>query len=368
MKIVLTGGCTGGHIYPALAIGDKFKEKQSDVEILYIAYADGLETEIVPKAGYELECVTAHWIERSNPAAIARTIHRTMKGRREAYALMKKFRPDVVVSTGSFVSVPVVLAGVKYGADVYIQEQNAFPGVSNKLLSKYAKKVFLGFEAGAEQFKYKDKLVYSGNPVRAEFYGRKKLEDRRTKGIPENDFVITVFGGSLGANTINGIGKNIITKYGNRPGVSIIFGVGKNNYEDMTRELEEAGLSGMNNVRMLPYIDDMPRTLSASDVVICRAGALSVAEVTMSGTAAIFIPSPNVTADHQYFNAKAVADIGGAFIVRESETSSEETLEKLDALLCDEGLAKRMGENTLKIAPYDATEIIYNNIMETYGR
>lgn len=368
MKIVLTGGCTGGHIYPALAIGDKFKEKQEDVEILYVAHPYGLETSIVPKAGYELKLVTAEWFDRSNPVRLAKTLLNTAKGRREAYKVMKEFKPDVVVSTGSFVSVPVVLAGKKYGASIYIQEQNAFPGLSNKLLSKYARNIFLGFEAGREQFKEKEKLIYSGNPVRAEFYNRDKAADRAALGIPEDDIVIMAFGGSLGSTTINAIGKEIIRKYGGKKGVSFIFGMGKGYYDSTYAELKEEGLADFDNVSMSAYIDGMPRTISASDIVISRSGALSVAEITMCGRASIFVPSPNVTADHQYFNAKAVADNGGAFIVRESETTTSEVMCKLEELIENPERIEEMGKASFALAPTDATEIIYNKIMESYDR
>lgn len=368
MRIVLTGGCTGGHIYPALAIGDKFREKQPDAEIIYIAHPYGLETSIVPKAGYDLRLVTAEWFDRSNPIRLAKTLLNTAKGRREAYRIMKEFKPDVVVSTGSFVSVPVVLAGVKYGAKIYIQEQNAFPGLSNKLLEKYAKKIFLGFAAGEDQFKDKNKLTYSGNPVRAEFGNRDRKADRAELGIPEDDIVIMAFGGSLGSPCINEMGEEIIRKYGGVKGVSFIFGTGKGHYEETYRRLKEQGLADFDNVHMSAYIDGMPRTLSASDVVISRSGALSVAEITMSGRAAIFVPSPNVTADHQYFNAKAVADNGGAFIVRESETSCEEVMDKLDSLLSDRELLRDMEAKSLALAPAKATEIIYDGIMESYAR
>ncbi len=368
MRIVLTGGCTGGHIYPALAIGDKFKEKQPDAEIIYIAHPYGLETSIVPKAGYDLRLVTAEWFDRSNPIRLAKTLLSTAKGRREAYLEMKKFKPDIVISTGSFVSVPVVLAGVKYGADIYIQEQNAFPGLSNKLLERYAKKIFLGFKAGEDQFKNREKLVYSGNPVRSEFGGRNQLEDRAELGIPEDDIVIMAFGGSLGSTSINEMGEAIIRKYGSKEGISFIFGTGRNYYEETYKRLEEAGLTGFSNIHMAPYIDGMPRTLSASDIVISRSGALSVAEITMSGRAAIFVPSPNVTADHQYFNAKAVADNGGARIVRESDDACDEVMRQLEELLQDREALKKMGEASYELAPTNATEIIYNGIMESYGR
>lgn len=363
MKIVLTGGCTGGHIYPALAIGDKFREKDSHNEIIYIAHPYGLETKIVPAAGYELKLVTAQWIDRSNPIRIVKTIAGTLKGRREAYKIMKEFKPDVVVSTGSFVSVPVVLAAKKLGVPIYIHEQNAFPGVSNRMFSRYARKVFLGFNGGHEFFKEQEKLIYSGNPVRKEFYGRDSASDRKELGINDNDRVIMLFGGSLGSDTINEIGAALSEKYYGVDGITVLWGTGRDYYESIREDLNNRGILDGSNVMVSAYINNMPAALSASDVVISRSGALSVAEITMTGCPAIFIPSPNVTADHQYHNAKAVADVGGAVIVRESENTTTEVIKEVTSLMNSSERIAEMKQASLKIAPVNATDLICEEIM-----
>ncbi len=364
MKVILTGGCTGGHIYPALAIGDKFREKNPDNEVIYVAHQYGLETKIVPAAGYELKIVTAQWFDRSNPVRLIKTVAETLKGRSEAYKIMKQFKPDVVMSTGSFVSVPVVLAAAKAGVPVFIHEQNAFPGISNRLLSRYAKKVFLGFNGGHEYFKKQDKLMYSGNPVRKEFYGRDRAADRQKLEIPENDFVIMIFGGSLGSDAINEIGYSLAKEYSGKPGVTVLWGTGREYYDDVQKNLAENGLSDASNIRVSAYINDMPSVISASNLVISRSGALSVAETTMVGRAAIFVPSPNVTADHQYHNAKSVADEGGAIIVREDGNTSAIVMEAVKELEGDREKLAEMEEASAKLAPVNATELIYNEIMK----
>ena len=187
MRIILTGGITGGHIYPALAIGDKFKEMNPECEILYIGNERGMENEIVPKHGFPLEIVPSKAVDRSNIFKMAETLAVTGRGKSQTYRIMKKFRPDIVISTGSYVSVPVVLAAHKYGAKVFIHEQNAYPGMANRFLSQYAEKVFLGFEDAGKFFKQNRKLQYSGNPVRKDFYGKDKKESRKLLGIPEDD-------------------------------------------------------------------------------------------------------------------------------------------------------------------------------------
>lgn len=275
---------------------------------------------------------------------------------------MKQFKPDFVMSTGSFVSVPVVLAAKSLKIPVYIHEQNAYPGVANKLLSKYARRVFLGFEAARKYFP-SEKVVYTGNPVRSEFGEQNRECARDELGIPQNDFVVLIFGGSLGAETINDIGLEIVNKYGNDDNVTILFGTGKDYFEHVKNRLNAGGKEAPTNVRVMPYISEMAKMLSASNVIICRSGALSTAEVTMAGRAAVFVPSPNVTGDHQYYNAKAVADNGGAVLITENGDVELRVLNALKALSTDATLLEDMEEGSLKSAPIDAAKIICEEII-----
>lgn len=366
MRIVLTGGCTGGHIYPALAIGDKFKEMDPANEVIYIGHDGGLETSIVPKAGYELKTVDADWFRRDNPVTLAKTLAVSNRGAMQARKIMRDFKPDVVVSTGSFVSVPVVLAAIREGIPFYLHEQNGYPGVSNRSFAMSATRVFLGFGSAAEYFRDKAKLIYSGNPVRKDFNGRDRSADRKELGISDTDVVITVFGGSLGSETTNRIGLSLIKEYGGREGYTILFGTGKDYYENVTVDIKRLGYKDYDNIRVMPYISNMPQLMSASDLVVSRAGALSVAEVTMAGVAAVFVPSPNVTADHQYYNAKAVADKGGAVLVRESDNTSAEVMEHIKELTDNPEKIKEMAAASAALAPTEAANIIYENIMATY--
>ena len=368
MRIVLTGGVTGGHIYPALAIADKFRAEDPDSEFIYIGSGEPLERDIIPAHGYELITVDSDYFDRSRPIKMAKTALKTIKGRSQAVKIMKQFKPDVVISTGSYVSVPVVLAAGKLGVPLYLHEQNGFPGVSNRLGARYAKTVFLGFESAREYFGKSRNIVYSGNPVRAEFSGRSRAADREKLGIPESDLVIMVFGGSLGSATTNRIGEAVAREYADKDGYTVIWGTGKVYNESIIRRLGHEGFRP-GNVRISAFIKNMPEILSASDICISRSGALSTAETTMSGRAAIFIPSPNVTADHQYYNAKAIADAGGAVIVREEEDADRTALRALGIvkeLDTDRAEIRRMEEASLATAPVGATQIIYDEIMRTY--
>lgn len=367
MRIVLTGGATGGHIYPALAIGDAFKARDPETEVIYIASGKPLEKSIIPDHGYELYEVETAPLDRRNLGRAALTAAKTLKGRAQAKKIMKKFRPDIVVSTGSYVSVPVVLAGKSLGAAVYLHEQNGFPGVSNRLLSRFATRVFLGFDAAREHFSNQEKIIYSGNPVRSDFSGRDRAQDRAALGIPENDFVIMIFGGSLGSETTNTIGETIAREYAGQEGYTVIWGTGSMYYDEITENLAKEGFAP-ENVRISAFIRNMPEMLSAADLTISRSGALSTAETTMEGRAAIFIPSPNVTADHQYYNAKAVADAGGAFIVRENENTVRDVMRIIRSLDNDREQIRKMEKASRSVAPVHATDIICDTIMETYRK
>ncbi len=367
MRIVLTGGATGGHIYPALAIGDAFRARDPQTEIIYIASGRPLERSIIPDHGYELYEVETAPLDRRSVTKAAITAAKTLRGRQQARKIMKRFRPDVVVSTGSYVSVPVVLAGKSLGASVYLHEQNGFPGVSNRLLSRFADRVFLGFRGAEEYFPDKSKVIYSGNPVRSDFSGRSREEDRKALGIPQDDFVIMVFGGSLGSETTNTVGEEVAREYAGREGYTVIWGTGSMYYDEITEKFAEEGFAP-DNVRISAFIRNMPEMLSAADLSISRSGALSTAETTMEGRAAIFIPSPNVTADHQYYNAKAVADAGGAFIVRENENTVRDVMRIIDSLDRDRSQIRQMEEASRSVAPVHAVDIIYDTIMETYGK
>ena len=368
MRIVLTGGVTGGHIYPAIAIGDKFRTEDPNNAVVYIASGHPLERQIIPDAGYELYEVDSEPLSRKNFLHLFKTFGNTVKGRMEAISIMRKFKPDVVISTGSYVSVPVVLAAHALGASVYLHEQNGYPGVSNRTMARFAKAVFLGFDAAAKYFPDSATLVSSGNPVRKEFYGRDRAADRKALGIPEDDMVIMVFGGSQGAETTNAVGERLAEKYAGKEGYTLIWGTGSAYYDQMGTDIDAKGIAA-DNIRVMPYISDMPAMLSACDVSICRSGALSVAETTMAGRCAIFIPSPNVTEDHQYHNARAVADKGGAFIVTEDEgayKAAGEICKILDKLDANRSLIREMEEASLSLAPSRASDIIYEKIMETY--
>lgn len=370
MRAILTGGGTGGHIYPALAIADKIKEMEPDSEILYIGNEVGIEKDIVPAAGYDFKMVPARWLERRKNkldyfCQLGLTGAVTCGGTAKALAIMKKFKPEAVIGTGGFVCVPVMLAGKLYGAKTFIHEQNAFPGAANRLLSKYVDRIFLGFREAGEYFGCPDKIVNTGNPVRKDFLEITKEEARKTLGIPEDSFTVFSFGGSMGSETINEIAVNLIREINGADGWHLIAGTGSAHYDEIIKELKDSGIEPGENIDIRAYIKDMHVCMNAADVVISRAGALSVAEVTVCGKAAVFVPFPQATGNHQYFNAKAVADAGGSILAEEKDLDAGDVAKKIIALKDDREELAAMSMASLSCSPAGATDRIFSEIRKT---
>lgn len=362
MRVIVSGGGTGGHIYPAIAIADKIKEKDPKSEVLYVGNEIGLEKDLVPDTGYPLEMVTARWLDRKSVVELALTGMVTAKGVLQALKIMRRFKPDVVIGTGGFVCVPVVFAGHLYGAKCYLHEQNAYPGVANRVLEKFVDKVFLGFPAAAEYFKEPRKHIHAGNPVRERFYNVDKNAARERLGIPKDDFVIFSFGGSQGAEKINEVGFDLMEAVNGHKDVTYIFGTGSQYYDEILDKAKKKDIEIQSNIMIKSYVNDIQYYLGASDLVVSRAGALSVAESTVCGKALLLIPSPNVTGNHQYYNAKAVADQGGAIILEEKDLTSETFIAEVMKLKNRPELLEEMGKASKGCAPLDACEMIYTEI------
>lgn len=363
MKVIMTGGGTGGHIYPAIAIADKIKERYEDAEILFVGTETGLETKLVPENGYPIEYITVAGFNRKKPLKNIEVLKKLHKGNQQAKQIMKTFKPDVVIGTGGYVCGPVVRAAHKAGIKCYTHEQNAFPGVTNKILENHVDKVFLGFPEAAEHFKKPEKHVVAGNPVRKAFFDADPKTSREKLGFAEDDFVLLVFGGSQGAGRINKAMIKVIQAVNGMEGVQVCMATGTRYYEAILQELkEEMGEEPVANIHILEYISNMDEYLSAADLVVSRSGALTVAEVTVCGKAAVFIPFPYATGNHQYFNAKAVADNGGAVIIEEADLTDEALVTEILKFKNDPELVREMGAKSRACAPMDAADIVCNNI------
>ncbi len=370
MKIVFTGGGTAGHINPALAIAGYIREKNPTAKLLYIGNKGGMEERLVPAAGFAFKTVRISGFQRKltpkNIAENLKTAVRIFTCENAAKQLIGEFEPDICVGTGGYVSGPVVRAAMKLGIPAVIHEQNAFPGVTNKLLAKQATRVLLAVEE-AEQYFDRKKCVLTGNPVRQEVVRADKQTARAKLGLDSRPVILS-FGGSLGARRINESMVNLLVESGKTGQFQHIHGYGQ--YGKWLPELlREKGLNLTlaQNIDLREYITDMPDCLAAADLVICRAGAITLSELQVQGKAAVLIPSPNVAENHQYHNAMAMVRKNAAVLIEEKDLTGQLLYKTVQELFTQPGKVQTLSANAQKMAITDANERIYKIITEIAG-
>jgi len=355
-KFILSGGGTGGHIYPAVAIANELKSRFPDAEFLFVGAKDKMEMQKVPQSGYEIKGLWIAGLQRKltidNAMFPIKLINSLWKSRQ----IIKEFKPNVVIGTGGFASGPLLQMANMMNIPTVIQEQNSFPGITNKLLSKKANKICVAYE-NLERFFPKEKMILTGNPVRQDLISidNTKTEALHYFNLDSNQKTLLVLGGSLGARRINQLIekelKNIISL-----GVQIIWQCGKLYYDDYKKY-------NSTTVKVVAFIDKMDLVYAAADIVISRAGASSVSELCIVGKPVIFIPSPNVAEDHQTKNAASIVSRKGALMLKESELDSE-FRPVFEALLKDQGKQIQLSENIKKLALPNATKQIVDEIIK----
>jgi UDP-N-acetylglucosamine--N-acetylmuramyl-(pentapeptide) pyrophosphoryl-undecaprenol N-acetylglucosamine transferase len=354
LKFILSGGGTGGHIYPAVAIANELKSRFPDAEFLFVGAKDKMEMQKVPQAGYNIEGLWISGLQRKLTLQNAMFPFKLIDSLWKSRKIIKQFKPNVVIGTGGFASGPLLQMANMLNIPTVIQEQNSYPGITNKLLSKKANKICVAYE-NLEKFFPKEKMILTGNPVRQDLID---IESKRAEAIQffnldANKKTLLVLGGSLGARRVNQlIEKELDTILSQE--VQVIWQCGKLYFEDYKKY-------NSNNVQVLAFIDRMDLVYSAADIVISRAGASSVSELCIVGKPVIFIPSPNVAEDHQTKNAKSIVDKKGAIMLRESELDSQFSL-VFEALLKDQGKQDQLSKNIKHLALPNATKQIVDEI------
>lgn len=354
-KVILSGGGTGGHIYPALAIANEIKERYVDAEILFVGAKGKMEMQKIPQAGYTIEGLWISGIQRKltldNLAFPFKLLSSLWKSRK----IIKKFKPDVVIGTGGFASGAVVKVAADMSIPTLVQEQNSYPGITNKLLGKKAKAICVAYD-NLESFFPADKIIKTGNPVRMDLID---VNTKRNEGISffeldSSKKTLLVLGGSLGARRINQLIENNLEDF-RRNNIQVIWQCGKLYYEEYKRY--EGG-----NVQVKAFIDRMDLAYASSDFVISRAGASSISELALIGKPVVFIPSPNVAEDHQTKNALSVVEKDGAIMIRESELD-EKFNKVFNELIANEEYQVLLGSNFKKLALPNATKDIVDRIV-----
>ncbi len=348
VRVVLTGGGTGGHVYPALAIA---AELRGALAVGYLGTARGLEARVVPDGGIPFFAVPATGVLGKSPAAMARGVAAAFSGLARASALLRQLRPDVVVGTGGYVTGPVGLAAALLGIPLFVLEENARPGITNRMLARFARHVAVPWAEAAAGFppSVRTKVVVTGNPVRREVVTADRQGARAAFDLDPEAPVLLVVGGSLGAEAINEAVLALVRRAGAWPGgAQLLWATGPAYHEGIVRRLGEAPAWA----RILPYLHDMPQAYAAADVVVARAGAMTVAEITARGVPAVLVPSPNVTGDHQTANARVLAERGAAVLVPESRLA--DLGDRVRTLLEDAGRREAMAAASRALGRPDA--------------
>ena len=368
MRLIFAGGGTAGHINPALAIASYVKERQPDAEILYIGAKGGMEERLVPQAGFAFKSIVVQGFRRKISFGALKehivTVKKAISAGREAKKMIQEFQPDICIGTGGYVSGPVLRAAAKMGIPTLIHEQNAYPGVTNKMLSKHATRVMLAMPDARKHFKGNCRFVDTGNPVRGEILRQEKQAARNQLGLDERPVILS-FGGSLGAQVINESLADIIARSAADGKYQHIHAYGQYGkwFPDMLAD-KGVDLSRATNLDIREYINDMPVCLAAADLVIARAGAITLSEIQVKGKPSVLIPSPNVAENHQFHNAMSLVNHNAAVMIEEKDLTPEKLTEEIDKLASDPKRLAEYSENARQMAIADASKRIYSVIIE----
>lgn len=364
-KVIVSGGGTGGHIFPALSIANALKRLEPGIDILFVGAEGKMEMEKVPEAGYPIEGLPVRGFQRKLTLGNIKVLVNLWRSLRKAKKIIKKFQPDVVVGVGGYASGPIGQMATKAGIPLVLQEQNSYAGVTNKILAKKARRICVAYE-GMERFFEKDKIVFTGNPVRKDLLKARELRQEGFEfyGLEPGRKTVLITGGSLGAGTLNKAMLKSLDFFSRREDVQVLWQCGSYYYENLKKELE--GKLPF-NVKLLAFLKRMDLAYACADVVVARAGAGTISELCLLEKAALLIPSPNVAEDHQTKNAMALVNKEAAVLLKDAE-AEEKLLDVLRGLLEDDARREALQRNIGKLAIRDSDEIIAKEILKIINK
>jgi len=366
MKAIIAAAGTAGHINPGLAIANKIKENEPDSEIIFVGTTRGLENDLVPRAGYELKTIDAYGLSKKISIDNLKKLYKTYKGIGEAKKIVKEFKPDIVIGTGGYICGAVILAAKKNNIPTMLHESNAFPGKAVKMLAKKVDTILVSFEDAKDRIKDCKNIVFTGTPVKIKKQNydiNKKHEIITNMGLSEEKPIVLIFGGSQGAQRINEAIINIIKNKLNT-NYQIMWATGPKQYDIIKEELEKNNINieKIENTKIVPYIYNMEEMENVCDLVVARSGAMTVTEISNLGKPSILVPLPNVSNDHQMYNAKALEKIDAAKIITNDNLNGELLNNTIHSIIDDKNVCEKMGQNALKISTKDVEDKIYNEI------
>ncbi|MCI9460516.1 undecaprenyldiphospho-muramoylpentapeptide beta-N-acetylglucosaminyltransferase [uncultured Oscillibacter sp.] len=369
-RVIFTCGGTAGHVNPAIALAQLTLEKNPKAQILFVGAERGLEKDLVPKAGYDFQTVHISSFHRSfKPAEIKHnliSVGNLIRAPGEARAILRAFRPDAVVGTGGYASYPLVKAAAKRKIPTAVHESNAVPGLTTQMLETYADRIMVGFESCRKHYRRPEKVVVTGTPVRSGFFSMTKAEAKKALGVDDGRPLIVSFWGSLGAAGMNRQMADFLALEAAKQPFHHIHGAGKQGCPMMLEALREKGvdLGACPALQLREYIYDMAPVMRAADLVLCRAGASTISELTALGTPALMVPSPYVTNNHQEKNARALEEHGGAVVLTEPECSGQALFQAACGILHDSSRLRSMEEAMTALGIRDAAERIYQTVLD----
>lgn len=370
MRLLIAGGGTGGHIYPALSILGGFKAKFPGAEVLYVGTREGLEADLVPREGVPFRTVTARGVMGKSPFKAAQGVVGAFRGLAESINLVREFRPDVAVGTGGYVTGPAILAARLCGVPCAIQEQNVVPGTTNRLLGRLVDRVFLPFEEARAYFPTGPKVSVTGNPLRPEILEARRDSSRAELGIKPSEKVLYVFGGSRGAASFQRAMVEALPSLAALGDLVVFYVTGQSYHPEVMADLAQNGFNpaGHPGVRISAYLYRAAPILASADLVICRAGAMTLAELTALGLPAIIIPSPNVANNHQEHNARVLERAGAAVVMKDHQLTGAVIANLVSGLMGDPGRLGRMSDRSRSLGRPRALEEIVQALSDLSGR
>ena len=367
-RVIFTCGGTAGHVNPAIAVAQLMAEKNPQIKILFVGAERGLEKDLIPKAGYEFRTVHISSFHRSlKPAEIKHnlvSLYNMVRSPAEARSILKEFRPDAVIGTGGYASFPMVKAAARAHIPTAVHESNSVPGLTTRMLEEYADVIMVGFEDCRQHYRHPERIMVTGTPVRGDFFEKTPLEARQNLAFDDGRPVVVSFWGSLGASHMNECMVDFFRRE-DAEGYPFrhIHAVGKGGWEAMEQKLRELGLPKSDRLDVRQYIYDMDVVMAAADVVLCRAGASTISELTALGKPTVMVPSPYVTNNHQEKNARLLEKHGGAVVITEPESTGDGLYKAVEAILSDNEKRISMARAMKELGIPDATARIYDTVM-----
>ena len=366
MKVVIAAAGTAGHINPGIAIANKIKKEEKDSEIIFIGTTRGLENDLVPRAGYKLKTIDAYGLSKKISIENIKKMYKTFKGYSEAKKIISEFKPDIVIGTGGYICGATISSAHNLKIPTILHESNAFPGKAIKMLANKTNTILVSFEDAIPRIKNCKNVVFTGTPVKIkkkEFNENEKIKIINDIGLSDKKPIILVFGGSQGAKRINDTLVEIIKNKLNK-NYQVIWATGPKQYDIIKEELEtlNMNINNISNMKILPYIYNMEDLMNIVDVIVARSGAMTITEISNLGKPSILVPLPNVSHNHQLYNAKALEKVKAAKIILDNEINGKILNKTIEEIILNKQKMMYMGKNALKISTKDAEDKIYDEI------